>query len=396
MRILYVQPGRGIGGSKISLYHLLRDASSGQVSHVALTTPYEPEYHQMISDHVEKIHYMYLPSWQKRKLSDLRKWALSNLFRFRRGWYLFPIIRLVSIIHREHIDLVHTNNSICPIGAFAACVTRKPHVWHIREPIGKDGLYPLTPGDKITAHLFPRLSKVIICNSQYTATFFQSRGIEVQVIYNGIETAKFNEAASRKGNLRQKLGLRVDDLVIGIVASIRTEWKEHDIFLRAAAELLKSLPQCRFVVFGSSSDLQATPYTRYLAKLAEKLKVNKQLIWADYIDDVPAIMHSMDIMVHPTSMEGSGRVVMEAMAAGTPVVAVRSGGVQELVQDGKTGYLVQPNEPTALAEATQRLLDNHDLRSEMGKRAKVYAKEHFSHENTAATIQNLYQSILST
>jgi len=292
--------------------------------------------------------------------------------------------------------LVHTNNSICPVGAFAACVTRKPHVWHVREPLGKDGQYPLTTGDKITAKLFSRLSKVIICNSQYTATFFQSHGIEVQVIYNGIETAKFNEPALREGKLRQKLGLRVDDLVVGIVASIRSEWKEHDVFLRVAAELLKSLPQYRFVVFGSSSDLQATPYTRYLAKLAEKLKVNKQLIWADYIDDVPAIMHSMDIMVHPTSKEGSGRVVMEAMAAGKPVVAVRSGGVQELVQDGQTGYLVPPGDWISLAEATQCLLEQLSLRREMGECAKVYAKEHFSHENTAATIQKLYKSILST
>ena len=85
--------------------------------------------------------------------------------------------------------------------------------------------------------------------------------------------------------------------------------------------------------------------------MTEELGIFASVTWAGFITDVPGMMGSLDILVHPTAKEGSGRVVMEAMAAGTPVVGVRAGGVSELIEDGITGLLVEDNDEKSLGEA---------------------------------------------
>lgn len=395
MRILYLQPGRGIGGAKVSLSYLLQTTPDAQSSQLVLSPPAEDIFTEMLGQQVEKIHTLYLPTWNK-SLGRSAGWhLLSFLVRLARGWYVWPAIQLAKILISERIDLVHTNSSICPVGAQAAWLTRRPHVWHVRERIGSDGLFLLKTGDRLSALLFKHLSNVIICNSEYTAEFFRRYGVKPKVIRNGIQLDAFANSKERGIALRRELGLRNDLPLIGMVGSVRSKIKKHDVFLQAMAAVRNQVPDIQFVIFGGTSNPDASSYTREMHDTADRLKIADNVVWADFIEDVPAIMHSMDIMVHPTSKEGSGRVVMEAMAAGKTVVAVRSGGVQELVQDGQTGYLVSPGDWISLAEATQRLLEQPGLRREMGECAKVYAKVHFSHENTAVTIQNLYQSLLS-
>lgn len=395
MRILYVQPGRGIGGSKISLSQIIRANACRQKSQVVLSSPVDHLFKGMHVDELEKIHELYLPTWIKGEPMRIGAHFTSFLSKLSKGWYVWPAIQIARIIKKEQIDIVHTNNGICPVGAFAAFLTGKPHIWHIREPIGQGRQYPLSIGDRASARLFHSLSKRIVCNSQYTASFFQTQETNVRIIYNGIEINKFNGANPQGVKLRRSLRLPLDCLVIGMAASIRVEWKEHKVFLKVAAELLKSVPECYFVVFGGDSNLEATPYTRELASMAANLQLGERIVWADHIDDVPAMMHSMDVMIHPAVREGSGRVIMEAMAAGIPVVAYRSGGVKELVQDGITGYLNEPGDWMALVESAKRLLDDKGLYKAMRERSKIYAAENFSLEKTMRAIYNLYQEVLS-
>ena len=395
LRVLYVQPGRGIGGAKVSLYHLLRSTSPSQTSHVALSAPVDQEYPGMLNGHVEKVHQLWLPGWIRPTNRDMKHRFLRTLSMLRRGWYLAPSLQLAKLIRQERIDLVHTNSIVTPVGAVAAYLTRRPHIWHVRESLSSQNTFPLALGDSWSARIFDTLSQAIICNSDYTARFFRSHGIEPEVIFNGIDLSHFIGSQKRGELLKAELGLAKDCPVIAIVASIRADCKEHDLFLHAVAKLKERHPECQFIIFGGSTDLNVTPYTRSLRDLASGLDLDGKLVWAGFIDDVPAIMHSFDIMIHPTSKEGSGRVVMEAMAAGKPVVGVRSGGVQELIQDDMTGYLVPPHNANALSEAANRMLNQPSLRKQMGAQAQTYAQKHFSHDRTAAAVQKLYTRVMA-
>lgn len=397
MKILYIQPGLGIGGSKISLSQILHYSPIGQISHVVLDKPPDLVYEQSLSGFVKKIHYLNLPTWNQFSRKSYWEILKTPFSHARRLLSLLPAIqKLINIIQTEQIDLVHTNNAISPAGAFSAYFANVPHVWHVREPIGKEGQYPLIIGDRFTGELFQRLSQKIICNSEFTASYFRKRNIPVQIIRNGIDVKIFqsDDARTRGLHLKRSLLGDFDGPVVAMVGNLTTRWKQHGLFLNVAAGLASRFPYCRFIVFGSSSNLELTSYTRELKKVFEKLNLQDRLTWADFTEDIPAMMHSLDILVHPVSREGSGRVVMEAMASGKPVIGVKSGGVQELIWDTVTGFLVHPLEQDAMMEKIEFLLGNDHERSLMGMQASEFACAHFSNETMVDAIGKIYKELV--
>ncbi len=395
INILYVQSGRGIGGAKISLLHIIRSLGREKINvHLALSAPADDIFSEMIGLKVASIQTLYLPVWYKNSSSRFSDHLMTLLARLRRGWYIIPVLQLIYIILKNKIDLVHSNSSASPVGAFAAWLTRRPHVWYIREPIGFGTEFPLVFGDRVSARLMQKLSSQIICISAYTAEIFVKHGIQLVMILNGINVNEFEFSSEREDVLRKKLGVNANT-VIGMIGSLRANWKEHSLFLKAMALVLEKRPDIGIVVFGGTSDLDITDYTRSLAQLARSLSLTNHIIWADHVDDIPAIVNSFDILVHPVSKEGSGRAIMEAMAAGKPVIAIKSGGVQELIQHEQTGLLVKPGDPPALAEAILRLMNDPEMRQRIGQQAKLYAHNHFSHERTASQVFQIYQEVLA-
>lgn len=395
MKVLYIQPGLGIGGSKISLYQILNCAPSTQISHVALSPPPNLVYEMRIRNSVSKIHYLQLPTWQKYRRNSIKKKLKAPISNSIRILKLIPsIFKLVQIINNEKMDMIHTNNSMTPVGAIAAYITHKPHVWHIREPIGMDRQYPLILGDKISFFLIRKLSKVIICNSLYTSEPFNKYNIPVKVILNGLDLNDLSTAKDRGLLLRQSLGIDINECIIGMVGNLTTKLKEHGTFLDVAAKLFDKNKNLRFVVFGSSNDLDQTEYTRHLKKKAEDLGLIDHIIWADFISDNAAIMNCIDILIHPVEREGSGRVIMEAMAAGKPVIGVKAGGVQELIEEGKTGFLVAPNGVKEITEKVELLLKNEVIRKGIERNAIAYANAHFSDQASMNAILNIYHSLI--
>ena len=106
------------------------------------------------------------------------------------------------------------------------------------------------------------------------------------------------------------------------------------------------------------------------------------------------MMRSLDVLIHPALTEGSGRVVMEAMAGGVPVIAFRSGGVQELIDDGVNGYLVEPGQPARAAEIALRLLRDSNTRAIIGTAARAHAQRCFGTQTMIDGLKEVYQSAL--
>jgi glycosyltransferase involved in cell wall biosynthesis len=180
-----------------------------------------------------------------------------------------------------------------------------------------------------------------------------------------------------------------------MVGNLTTELKRHVDFLQIASIIKNKHQTVRYVVFGGSNNLDQTVYTRRLAIQAKELGIGDRLIWAEFCKDTAAVMNSLDILVHPALTEGSGRVVMEAMAAGKPVVGMQSGGVQELIQDGLTGFLVQPGNVQVMAERVDQLVSNPALRERIGINARKYAQEHFSDQESMNAIVRIYQKLVA-
>ena len=394
-KVLYIQPGQGMGGSHISLFHMLKCAPESQKSYLALSSPAQIDYEVLVKEHVEKIFYLDLPNWNKYRRRTLLEKVRAPFGYGIRLLKLIPATRkLTRIIKAEGIDLVHTNNSIEFAGALAAWITQKPHVWHIREAFGSKRQYRPILGDGITFWLMQKLSNVIICNSEYTAEPFRDRQIKHIVIQNGIDLTNYLDTDNRRETIRSGYGIKKDEILIGMVGNLSTELKRHNVFLDMAQGLNNKYHKLKFIIFGGSKNLELTEYTRSLSEQVTRIGLTERVIWADLVKDPAEMMSSLDILVHPALTEGSGRVIMEAMAAGKPVVAMKSGGVQELIRDGSTGFLVHPGRFEALVEKVEALLVEENLRKIIGTRARDYAQAYFSDQASMNAIVNIYTDLV--
>lgn len=342
-----------------------------------------------------------LPWWNKRYRVQWWKrplhWARAMTYS---GFHCVTVTRLARQLDRWKIDLVHTNTALTPDGAFAAQFARRPHVWHIREQIGEGQLHRFWLPDSVMRRLFSGLSSRILVNSCSTGRFFKQtqHGGKVEVVYNGLAVDDFH-APDRGRALRQTWSIEPGQILVGMVASLSARWKRHDLFLRAAAASGHH-DQVRFVVIGDDPDREGgtsstVAYARDLKELAGRLGLDGRLQWAGFVQDIPAVMNALDILVHPCEQEGFGRVALEAMVAGVPVIAAGSGGVAEVVENGVTGLHVASQTPEAYAAAIERLVEDSETRATFGEQGNQRARDRFSLDRTLNRVAAIYHDLLS-
>ena len=145
-------------------------------------------------------------------------------------------------------------------------------------------------------------------------------------------------------------------------------------------------PDAQLLIFGDGPDKEL------LAQLAEDLKITNNVHWAGQqsSNEVYKLYSVMDIVAVPSVFEGFGLVAAEAMAAGLPVVGTNVGGLAEVIEDGKTGYLVPPGNSMAIADALVQLLSDPEMAVAMGNRGQVRARQQFSMEQFGQTILSAY------
>lgn len=204
-------------------------------------------------------------------------------------------------------------------------------------------------------------------------------------IFSGIDLAPFENAMEKRHETRKSLGLRPDTLLVGGAGRLEPV-KGFAYFVEAARRLAEQWPEVRFILAGDGSQRS------FLEGQAADLSL--QFDFLGMRDDIPALMAAMDVFVLPSLNEGMGRVLIEAAAAGAPVVATAVGGVPEIVKDGVTGLLVPPENATALAAAMQRLLADGETRRRMGETARAEVAPHYGIESMVRQVEGRYETLL--
>lgn len=303
-----------------------------------------------------------------------------------RGWGILggggTVWRLRRIVRREGIDLLHANGSRCMFyTGLVGKLARVPVVWHVR----------IAAADGAWDGFLGRLATCAVAISEAVRQRLVERmdRERIRVIYNGEELERFSEASG--ATIRRELGDGAEYLV-GMVARL-TDEKDYETFLRAARKISEKKPGTRFLIVGEDPTPDGKR-RRYLEALAAELGLQKKVIFTGQREDVPAVMAGLDLLVHCAHQEGFGRVLVEAMAAATPVVATRVGGIPEVVEEGETGLLVPPGDAEGTAEATVALLEDAGRRKEMGLAGQRRVRERFSLAAHVGEIQNLYRELL--
>lgn len=188
---------------------------------------------------------------------------------------------------------------------------------------------------------------------------------------NGIDTARIaSEAAAGAGLLRASLGLGPDTVVIGLIGSI-TPRKGQDVALQAMKKVLMQVPQVHLAMIGAPPP-ESAEFHSSLVEMAVP-----QVHWLGHRADVARLLGGLDILISPSRHEGLGRVNIEAMAAGVPVIGTTGTGIAEVVRDGETGFLVPAGDAEALASRIIALVRDGDLRRRMGAAGKLRAGAEF-------------------
>lgn len=301
------------------------------------------------------------------------------------------VFRLAELMRRHRFDIVHTHNSKAGIvGRLAARLAGVPTVIHTVHGFAfHDAESPLRRSlfravERAAAHWCDGLIFISRPLEAWADREGIGRTVPHRVIYSGIDVAAFHAADGLE--VRRQLGINPDAIVVGIVSKL-WEGKGHEALLRAWQRVVERWtggPSPILLVVGEG------PLQARLEGVAAELGISSSVIFLGFRADIPAVTKALDISVLPSAFEGMGRVILEAMAAGKPVVASRVGGIPDLVLPDETGFLVQPNDADALLEPLERLLKNGSLRRSMGSSAlRALSRKHTS-EGMVEEIHEFY------
>ena len=206
----------------------------------------------------------------------------------------------------------------------------------------------------------------------------------VDCMATGVDLAKFDPTA--KGTLRDELNVPVDVPLIGMISVLRS-WKGHLTLLDAIATLRKTRP-VHVAIAGEG------PMRRDLPGRIEKSGLTDCVTLLGHRTDVPNLLASLDVLVLPSyAHEGIPQIILQAQAMARPIVATRIGGIPEVVEDGKTGLLVEPKNATALADAIGRLLEKPDFASALGQNGRQQIESKYSLDAMGERLLALYETL---
>jgi L-malate glycosyltransferase len=259
----------------------------------------------------------------------------------------------------------------------------------VRIGARRDVLMPeRTPAQQLLQRLAYQLAHRVVANSTAAVEQLIEEGVadwRIVQIGNGIDLSRYPEddAAARLARAKST-GRRV----ITTVANLRPG-KGHDVLLKAAARVIRRVPDVQFQIVGDG------PRRQELEQQAAALRISAQVSFLGHRDDVPAVLAQSDLFAFPSFMEAAPNAVIEAMAAGLPIVATRVGGIPEVIEHEHNGLLVAPGDDRALAAGLLRVIERPELALQVGEAARQTVEARFSFDRMVSEFQELFLAELS-
>lgn len=308
---------------------------------------------------------------------------------------LIAFVKIYRLLRKERFDLVHTHTSKAGLlGRIAARLAGVPHIVHTPHGQAFNGY-----AGKVVTALFVLLERwtatftdrIIGLTDQEVRDNLKRRiGVPQQFVSipSGIDLKPFEKGKRNVGDIKTSLGLSPSARLIGSVGRLDPV-KGHRYLLDAFAILAPRFPDLTLAIVG---DGELLPELRSRAK---HFGLADRILFLGWREDVSDLLHAFDLFVFPSLSEGMGRALVEAMAAGLPVVASRVCSIPEVLAEGEAGYLVEPASAGALAAGIEALLHDPELRGRLTKAARERARD-YSVEAMLQKIETVYQDLLGS
>lgn len=326
-----------------------------------------------------------------KNIAKARRGSLSGTacFRPKKVWdAACYVASLVSLFRTRAVEIVHTNSMKAHVlGGVAARCARIPLVWHLRDCLHPAHL-PNT-ALKLMRKLAQTLPQRVLCVSQSVAKdALGSHGAHrAQVVYDGIDPECFENPA------RSPAGVVPPVWRVGMVGRF-APWKGQHVFLEAAAKLIQKGHRVQFELLGAPL-FGEDAYARRLSQFAEATALQSHVSFLGFVPDVPRRIRSWHALVHAsTAPDPCPNVVLEAMAAGVPVVGADGGGVPELLDGGRCGALFPMDDPNALSGQLESIFAQPLLRAEYAVKARERALSLFCSDRVDREVSAVWEAVL--
>ena len=317
-------------------------------------------------------------------------------FNMRPQFNLLALVGLAHFLRRERPDIVHCQGRGDPYGRIAATLAGVPFVLSTTAMI-HSRYWVANPLRKLTYHLIDRVTDPmvdhwLVLNQHAVDILCADHGVpgdRISIIPNGIEAERYALGLVARQKLRDELGLPADTPLVGGVG--RLTWqKGFTHLIEAMPEILAVHPETHLVLAGDGElgeDLQ---------RQAADCGVAGRCHFLGFRDDVPGIMAALDIFVLPSLAEGMPMVLLEAMAAGVPVIATHIPGVVDLIENGVDGLLVPPQDAEVLSRAAGRLLADRRVAQQLAAMGRDKVRRRYGVRRMVEQTERLYESLIST
>jgi glycosyltransferase involved in cell wall biosynthesis len=291
--------------------------------------------------------------------------------RMRSDFDPLVVGNMLRLIRRKRVQLVCTNmDKELRFGGLAARIAGRVAVVPSREvdyPLKNKMRYRFT---------YNVLADCVLANSESTKrTLLGSapwlRADRVEVVYKGIDPAPYLDRPEAGAAVRRELGITDDAPVVGFVGQIIQRKGIPDI-VACMPRVVERVPDARFLFVGEGALLE------FLQANVRERGLERNTVIAGFRRDIPAVMKALDVLILPSIVEGFGYVLVEAMAAGKPVVATNVSSIPEIVRHGETGLLVEINRPDQLADAIATILLDRSRAVAMGRRGRDVVLQRFT------------------
>ncbi len=296
---------------------------------------------------------------------------------------VFLIWRLLKAIQRHDPDIVHLHSrrGADIFGGLAAKLAHVPVVLSRRVDNPESELvskYKYAMYDHIIT-ISEAIKRVLLAQ--------QIAADKITCVHSSIDAAEFQFPAER-ARFIEEFSLPEQPLVIGVIAQLIAR-KGHRYLFGVLPALLTKHPNLQVVVFGQG------PLEKELKQMVSKAKLEPQVVFAGFRTDMPRWLGCLDLVVHPVDMEGLGVSLLQAAAAGVPIVGSNAGGVPEIVRHGENGLIVEPANTKQLERAIDELLADPSKRKVMGEKGRSIVENEFSVEKMVVGNLYIYQRVLA-
>lgn len=291
-------------------------------------------------------------------------------------------------------DVVYLNTLASYAAARAAKKMNLPVVLHVRELFSDEHGELNWPArwfrPLLRRHIADHSTKVVVNSDAVRANVFGTEtSLQVENVPNAVAPEFFSPRGDQK-SARVALGLRAAGPIVGVPGTLRL-MKGHQFLFDAVPQILKSYPDCHFVVTGALG----SSFGDQLVRRVEQMGLAGCVTFTGAIKDMLTFYHACDIACVPSLAEPFGRTAIECLATRTPLVATAVGGLAEIVRHGENGLLVQYGDTDGLAESIVSLLDDDELRDHISRRGRRDADQKYTEELYVNRIYGVIENIVA-